>query len=590
MVDQLIVAGVLVLTLVLFICNYWRYDVVALGALLTLCIAGVVPADEAFLGFGHPAVITVAAVLVVSRALQNSGAVDRIAAAMTVLGDRPTLQIAGLTVLVTFCSAFMNNVGALAILMPVAVHMARSAGRPPSMLLMPLAFGSLLGGLITLIGTPPNIIIATFRGDIGGEPFRMFDFAPVGAGVAAAGILFIVLGGWRLIPHRKGQASREELFHIEEYIAELRVKKDSKLIDQTIADVDRIVDEDILVAALVRGKRRMPAPARWETIRQDDILIVQADPDALQSLSEAAGLEVVGSYEYSDKDLRSKEVSILEAVVTPNSRAVGRTIRSLGLGRRYGLNVLAVARQGSSIRKRLSDLKPRAGDVVLIQVHDESLQEALDSLGWLPLAQRDLRIGQPKRILLAVGIFAAALLVTAVGWLPVQIALGSSALVLVLVGLVSVKDLYEQVDWPIIVLIGAMLPVGESLETSGAATAVADGLLRLSADGSPVLILTLTLICTMFLSDVVNNAAAVVLMAPIAVKIAHGFEVSSDPFLMAVALGGSCAFLTPIGHQSNTLVMGPGGYQFGDYWRLGLPLEAIIVAVGVPLILVVWPL
>ena len=590
MADQLIVASVLVLALVLFICNYWRYDLVALGALLFLCVAGVVPADHAFLGFGHPAVVTVAAVLVVSRALQTSGAVDRIAAAMSALGDRPTFQIAGLTILVALCSAFMNNVGALAILMPVAVHMARSAGRSPSMLLMPLAFGSLLGGLITLIGTPPNIIIATFRGDNGGEPFRMFDFAPVGAGVAAVGILFMVLGGWRLIPRRKGQASREELFHIEEYIAELRIKENSKLIDQTIADVDRIVDQDVLVAALVRGKRRMPAPARWETIRQDDILIVQADPDGLQSLSQAAGLEIVGSYEYTDEDIRSKEVSILEAVVTPDSRTVARTIRSLGLGWRYGLNVLAVARQGSSIRKRLSDLKLRAGDVVLIQVHDESLQEGLDSLGWLPLAQRDLRSGTPKRILLAVGTLAAALLVTAVGWLPVQIALGSAALVLVLVGLVSVKDLYGHVDWPIIVLIGAMLPVGEALETSGAAAAVADGLLRLSADGSPVLILTLILICTMCLSDVVNNAAAVVLMAPIAIKIAHGFEVSMDPFLMAVALGGSCAFLTPIGHQSNTLVMGPGGYQFGDYWRLGLPLEAVIVAVGVPLILIVWPL
>jgi di/tricarboxylate transporter len=269
---------------------------------------------------------------------------------------------------------------------------------------------------------------------------------------------------------------------------------------------------------------------------------------------------------------------------------VGRTIRSLGLGWRYRINVLAVARQGSPIRKRLSDLKLRVGDVVLIQVQDESLQEALDSLGWLPLAQRDLRIGQPKRILLAVGIFAAALLITAFGWLPVQITLGSAALALVLIGLVSVKDVYQRVDWPIIVLIGAMLPVGAAIETSGAAAAVADGLLRVSADGSPVLVLVLTLICTMFLSDVVNNAAAVVLMAPIAIKIANGFDVSSDPFLMAVALGGSCAFLTPIGHQSNTLVMGPGGYQFGDYWRLGLPLEVVIAAVGVPLILVVWPL
>ncbi|MBI3997534.1 MAG: SLC13 family permease [Armatimonadetes bacterium] len=588
--EQAIVFGVLAMSLVLFITGRWRYDIVALLALLVVTVTGLVPPGEAFDGFGHPAVITVAAVLVVSRGLFTSGAVHVVADWMSRIGDRLIVQVGALTGVVAAASAFMNNVGALALFMPIAIRLARRSDNPPSALLMPLAFGSLLGGLITLIGTPPNIIIATFRARDGAEPFRMFDFTPVGLGVTVAGVLFMALVGWRLVPRRRGKTSRQELFEIESYITEVRVPPESKVVDQPIRDLEAMDDAEITVVALVRGERRFPAPSGSELLRAGDGLVIEADSEDLQALIDKTGLKLVGAKQLGEDALGSDEVTIVEAVVTLDARIVGKTARSLNLRRRHGVNLLAVARQGARLKARLSDIRFRAGDVLLLQGGEEALAEVLPLLGCLPLAERGLRIGQPLRFLPAVGIFSLALAAAATGLAPVQIAFTTAALAMVLVGLLPLRELYESIDWPIIVLLGAMIPVGRALETTGGARLIAGALLALSAQLPPVATLTIVLVGTMFLSDLVNNAAAAIVMAPIAIGVAHGMGVSIDPFLMAVAIGASSAFLTPIGHQSNTLVMGPGGYQFGDYWRVGLPLEVVIVAVAVPLILWFWPL
>jgi di/tricarboxylate transporter len=552
-------------------------------------LTGVVPADKAFAGFGHAAVVAVAGVLVVSRGLRNSGAVDTIASLLGWVDHRPTLQVAALTSLVAFCSAFMNNVGALALLMPVAIQIARRGGHSPSLVLMPLAFGSLLGGMTTLIGTPPNIIIATVRAQAVGEPFRMFDFTPVGAGVAVAGVLFLSLAGWRLTPKRQGQASREELFHINEYTSEVRVPEGSKLVDNPLREVEAAVEGDVIVAGLIRNERRMPAPSMFEVVRPGDVLVIEANPKELKAVMDAGGLELVGS-EPGEKALGSEKVSLAEAVVLPSSIIEGQTPRSLDLRWRYGVNLLAVARQGSRVRDRLGDVRFTAGDVVLLQGDTERLRATMTTLGCLPLAQRDLQLGKPRRVLLAVGIFTAALAAAGLGLLPVQVAFVTAAALMVLARLLSVREVYDSIDWPVIILLGAMLPVGQALETTGGARLIADQILRAAGHIPPWATLALLLVGTMFLSDLVNNAAAAVLMAPIAIHVAQGVAASPDPFLMAVAIGASCAFLTPIGHQSNTLVMGPGGYRFGDYWRMGLLLEAIIAAVSIPLLLWFWPL
>ncbi|MDR7421892.1 MAG: SLC13 family permease [Armatimonadota bacterium] len=587
---QWIVFGTLAAALVLFASGRWRYDVVALLALMVVALAGIVPSGEVFSGFGHPAVVTVAAVLVVSRGLQNSGVVDVIAARLGRLGNRPVGQVLALVATVTVASAFMNNVGALALLLPVAIRMARKSGTPASVLLMPLAFGSLLGGLTTLIGTPPNIIIATFRAQNGAGPFGMFDFTPVGGAVALVGVLFVSLVGWRLIPQRKGQASREDLFDIEGYMSELRVRDDAKVAGQTVREVETSTEGDVVIVGLIRGERRLPAPSGFEVLRAGDVLVVKADPEALKTLVEACGLELVGSKGLDADSLGSDEVSVVEAVVAQNAAIDGKTPRGLNLRWRYGLNLLGLSRQGEGNQQRLKSIRIQAGDILLLQGRTDAIPDALTALGLLPLAERGLRLGPPRRILHGVGLFGAALAAAASGLLPVQTAFVAAALLMVLTGLLSLREVYESIDGPIIILLGAMIPIGRALEATGGARTIASGLLALGTSLPPVATLALVLIGTMFLSDVINNAAAAVLMAPIAVNVAAGLGASADPFLMAVAIGASCAFLTPIGHQSNTLVMGPGGYRFGDYWRMGLPLEALIVAVALPLLLWVWPL
>jgi di/tricarboxylate transporter len=589
--QQAIVFTVLALALVLFVWGRWRYDIVALLAMLAVAAAGIISGEEAVAGFGHPAVITVAAVLVVSRGLQNSGVVDILARLLFRVGERPTAQVGALSSLVAALSAFMNNVGALALLMPVAIRMARKNGRSPSALLMPLAFGSLLGGLVTLIGTPPNIIIATFRAETAAEPFRMFDFAPVGLGVAVAGLLFVTLVGWRLVPQRKGAASREELFETGDYITEVTVPEASRVVGKRVRDLGAMTEAEVVVIGLVRDKQRQPVLSSFMTLEAGDVLIVEADPDDLSTLVEKAGLELSGSRKLGVDALGSHDaLSLMEAVVISNSPLIGRTARSLNLRLRYGVNLLGVARMGTRLRGRLRNIRFQPGDVLLLQGPTGTLPETLSMLGCLPLAGRGLRLGQGRRLLLGLLFFTVALLLAAVGLLPIQVAFLGAVAAMLLANILSLREAYESIDWSIIVLLGAMIPVGQALERSGGAELIANGVLVAAGQMPPVMMLIIILVATMFLSDLVNNAAAAVLMAPIAISVAHGIGASVDPFLMCVAIGASCAFLTPIGHQSNTLVMGPAGYQFGDYWRMGLLLEVIIVVVSIPLITWFWPL
>jgi di/tricarboxylate transporter len=582
---------VLVGALTLFAWGRWRYDVVALVALLTLVIAGIVPADTAFTGFGHPAVITVAAILVVSRGLQNSGLIDRVARWLSRAGDAPTAQVASTSGFIALCSGFMNNVGALALLMPATIRLAKRAGNPRSLLLMPLAFASLLGGMITVIGTPPNIIIATYRGTVTDEPFAMFDFAPVGIGIMLAGVAFLALVGWRLIPRRPQADDDEDLFDIKEYLTELQVPEGSPIVDRRIGDLEELTEVPVAVVTLIRGDRRLPAPSFYERLRIGDVLVIEADTEGIEALVQEAKLEPAEAQELGELALDSEDVNLIEAVVTHGAPIEGRSAFDVRLRARYGMNLLAVAREGGRIRQRLGRVKLQAGDVLLLQSPGEGLSSTLSALGCLPLAQRELDLHQRTGILAAVLIFGAALLAAAgLRILPIEVAVTLAALAMGFAGLVTLRQAYEAIDWSVLILLGAMIPVGAALETTGAAASLADWYLDLGGALPGWVMLTLLLVVAMLLSDVVNNAAAAVILAPIAVGTAAGLGVSADPFLMAVAVGASSAFLTPIGHQSNVLVMGPGGYRFSDYWRVGLPLEVVVVAVAVPLILIVWPL
>ncbi len=612
--EQLIVFGVLAATLVLFVWNRWRYDLVALAALLACALTGVVPAEEVFAGLGHPAVISVAAVLVLSRGLLNAGVVDSVARRLMQVGERPWAQVAALTGIVALSSGFMNNVGALALFMPVAIWMSRQSGRSPSYLLMPLAFGSLLGGTLTLIGTPPNLIIAGYRAEAGEAPFGMFAFLPVGAAVTVAGVLFIALLGWRLVPRRQEQEGNGDLFEISAYLTEVRVPEGCKYAGRTLhALIGAVQDEaDVQVIALIRGDERQRMPSTYEVLREGDILLVEADSDSLKALLDVTGVELAADVEEqenkahdeqeaaeqaveqekAEKNHKSRhgELTLAEAIVSPGSMLVGTSASGLDLRERHGVNVLAVARQGQRLRQRLGEIRFAAGDILLLQAREDALQSSLNSLGCLPLASRGLSITTPRNVMLASAIFAFTLASIAFGLLPAATALVTGALVMILVGLIPLGRIYESIDMPVIVLVAAMLPVGQALETTGGSQLIADALLELGQSLPAAATLALLMVAVMLISNVVNNAAAAVLAAPVAISLARGMDASVDPFLMAVAIGASCAFLTPIGHQSNTLVMAPGGYRFGDYWRLGLPLSILVVLCAVPAILWIWPL
>ena len=580
---------ILAATLALFITEYFRFDIVALLALLAVTLTGLIPMREAFSGFSNPAVITVAAVLVLSRGLENSGLVESIGKRLSTVKGGTLVQIALLVGLVTVLSTFMNNVGSVALLLPVTLYIAKKKEIPASTLLMPLAFAAHFGGMITLIGTPTNLIISSFREDALGYPYQMFDFAPVGLGITLASLIFIVLIGWRLIPKRKGQTSVKELFDFSKYISEVEITEESKLVDRRLRDIHLFTENNLNVLSLVRdGKKRM-APAPQTKFNTNDILIVQCDAKALENLVANASVKLVGSEAIEREDLVTEEMTIMEGVVTASSPLVTNSASGIDLRQRYGVNLLAIFRQGTQLRARLDKIRIREGDVLLLQAHAGRIAEALAALAVLPLAERDLNIGKPKRMILSLIIFTIAVMLAAFNVLSVAVAFVAGAVVMIILNLVSLKEAYESVNWPILILLGAMIPVGEALETTGGAQLIADTILKLGSSLSIPILLALLMIVTMFLSDLVNNAAAVVLMAPIGIGLAHGLGGSVDTLLMGIVIASSCAFLTPIGHQSNTLVMGPGGYKFGDYWRLGLLIEVIVVLVGVPLILLFWP-
>jgi len=589
--EQLLISGILFLAMVMFGWGKWRYDLVAMSTLVFCVVVGVVPSGDAFVGFGHPAVVTVAAVLIISAALKNAGVVDEIASRISHLTETPILHIASLTLVVTVASAFMNNVGALALLLPIALSTAEDRGRSPALILMPMAFGSLLGGMTTLIGTPPNIIVANIRADFNAEPFGMFDFSPVGIPIAVIGFIFVTLLGWRLIPKARLETNTtSKLFEIGKYLTEARVPSESKLIGKTLGELDGL-DEGHIEIIGVAGKRRFARAVRADyRIAEKDVLILRAEPTELKPFLDAHGLELMSSATPAFIEPDPDNEIMLEGVVSNDSELIDRGVEFLRRQTARTVALVGLARNGRSVTRRLRQQQFRAGDVLLIRGDSTTIDQHFHKLGLWPLAKRELDLGRTRRVTTALLIFAAAIAMGIAGLVSLPIAFLLAIMVYLLTGILAVREIYDDVDWAVIVLLAAMIPVGNALTTTGTTDLVATALVAIT-EGLPVpLVLALVLVVTMLLSDVINNAATALVMAPLGIAMAQALEVNADAFLMAVAVGASCAFLTPIGHQCNTLVMGPGGYEFGDYWRMGLPLEILITVIAVPVILWAWPL
>jgi di/tricarboxylate transporter len=625
--DQIMIISVLLVTMVLFLWGRWRHDMVAMAALLACVFLGLVPGGEAFSGFGHPAVITVACVLVLGYGLQLSGAVEVLAQRFLPASAGPTLSILALIALAALLSAFMNNVGALALLMPVAIQMAGKHDLPAGKVLMPLAFGSILGGMTTLIGTPPNLIVSGYRETTGMGSFAMFDFAPVGASVAFLGIAFVGLIGWRIVPTRK-QADTGG-FDSGAYLSEVRIVEGSKAADKTLSEVEQLLDEaDAQIVSMIRHDVRISAPNSRRVLRDGDILVIEVDPESLSTALSSLGLEFEEDVpadeteeqdeeksdtpkskikaavadkaapdneadeakEKEEKKSKGDEAVIQELVVLPNSSLLHRSATDIDLRSRHGINLLAISRQGRRSIKRLPSTPIQAGDVLLMQGMPEAISGFASQFDCLPLASREFSIPKKGQALTATLVMAAAVAATVFGVLPTAVAFAAGALAYALLGIVPVRSIYTSIDWPVVVLLAAMLPIADAMASTGAADLLAQLMLEDVAQGHAIAGLALMLVLTMFLSDLMNNAATAAVMCPIGISTALQLGVNADAFLMAIAVGASCAFLTPIGHQNNTLILGPGGFRFSDYWRLGIMLEVIVVVVGIPMLLWAWPL
>jgi di/tricarboxylate transporter len=588
--DQNVLLLILLALLILLVWGRWRYDIVALGALFTASIFGLIPQTEMFAGFGNPATVTVIMVLIVSFGLTKSGAVEFIADAIEPVSSKPFLHIAVLTFLAAFLSMFMNNVGALALLMPIAIRSTNKAGRSPATVLMPLSFGSILGGLVTLIGTPPNILIANYRQQMTGEAFTMFDYAPVGGGIAICGIFFMLFIGWKLVKVRK-QTTGLELFDVEKYLFELKVTEESTFFGKKAGQLkDRLAEQNLTLLSMVHRREDIPVVFRRQLIAAGDLLMIQGSHDDIAQFSNNHSLLMVSAENAQTEVLHSEDMQAAEIVVTPNSPIVGRTPSQLRFNRKYGVNLLAASRSGTPHRERLRNFKFAVGDVLLLHGEVVEIEEAIVKLNCYPLASRALGLGRNTKAIPAMLTFILAIVAAASGLVSIQLALGIATVAMVLLNIVPIREFYDGVDWAVVVLLGAMIPLGTALETTGTTTLLVNSILTVAGDLSPVFLIGMILIITMTVSDVLNNAATAILMAPIAFNIALALNLNPDAFLMAVAVGASCAFLTPIGHQNNALIMGPGGYKFGDYWRMGLPLEIVIVIVALPLLLMAWPL
>jgi di/tricarboxylate transporter len=630
---QMLTVAILVVMVALFLWERWRFDVVALMALLASVAAGIVPANTAFSGFANPVLPLIGAALIVSAAIGQSGAIEILVRRLSPLMQSRDLQVGVLVGCVVLLSAFVKNIGALAIFIPAAVQVARRANRSPSEFLMPLSFASLLGGSVTLVGTSPNILASSVREQLTGQPFHMFDFTPVGAGIAVLGALFLVFG-WRLIPRGLRGSAGEAAFRIEDYTSEVRVLAGSPYIGQTVRQVEQQGGGDVAITAVIRDRIGRAVPSGGWRIYEDDVLVVEADSQALELVARDGKLELVGGEEppatvpgaaqESEKpakgrgrartrtkskaaaqrkpptktrkaeeegdDRRGGRLTVVEAVVGTRSPLIGQSAETLRLRERHGVNVLAISRSGRRTGARLRRARFQLGDAVVLQGDAEHMTEILARLGCLPLAERQLKLGRPRQLLLPLGILAVTMIVTGFEWMPVEIAFVAAAVALVLFRLVSLDEAYEAIDWPILILLGSLIPIGEAVKTTGTADLIAGALSGAAAHAPAFAVIAAVLTVTMLVTPVLHHAAAVLVMGPIAASLAQRLGFQIDPFLMAVAVGAGSDFLSPIGHQSNTLVMGLGGYRFGDYWKLGLPLSILVILLGTPLILLVWPL
>lgn len=581
--------GLVGLTIAAFIWGRWRYDLIALGALVAGLAIGVIPADAAFDGFQNDVTVIIACALVVSAAFSKSGIVEWLLRPLMPRLKTEAVQAPFLTVSVTLLSMVTKNVGALAIMMPVALQVARRSGTPPSRLLMPMAFGAMAGGMVTLVGTSPNIIVSGVRQDMLGQPFNMYDFAPVGLALTLVTVVYLAFA-YRLLPKdRKGTVRMGESLASTGYATEARAPTDWKLANPTVSHLRQLGDGRVRILSIFRQGRRTASPNGNTKVRPDDSLLLQGEAEDLGLFMARAGLRFIRADHPATKASQTEEIQVIEAVIGAESQLSGRSLREVDLYGQHGVNLLGVSRSGYELKRELNQAPLHTGDIIMLQGGEASLAEAMQSLDLLPLAERRLRLGRGPRAFMPALVLAIAMTLVGLQLVPVAVAFFGAAVIIVALGGLSMREAYAALDGPLLVLIAAMIPVSAAIQTSGGSELIASSLRGLFTEMSPVMAVGGLMLAAMAVTPFLNNAATVLIVAPIGATLATQLGYKPDAFLMAVAVGAACDFLTPIGHQCNTLVMGPGGYKFGDYGRLGLPLSILVLLLGPPLILMFWP-
>lgn len=587
MFDQIIILGLLILMVGLFIWGRWRYDAISLGVLSVFVLLGYIQPEEAFNGFSHPAVITVALVLLISKGLERSGFISVIGRKLQAYANSEIQFMISITFFAAILSSFMNNIGAMAMLLPITLGICQKMNWNPSKFLIPLSFASILGGMNTKIGTPPNIIISEFRNDFADKDFAFFDFAFAGVPVSILGILFIALIGWRLIKKRPINSENNPLIELEDYLVEMVITENSKLIEKRALDFRQELDTDTALMGQIDENGKKIEIHGNQKLYEGQILIMKINPDMVADIQQEFGLDID-----SENDLTSiEDLGGIEAIIVPKSRLIGRKYQYFKrlIGR--DLSLLGLWRRGLKFRFRLSNEIFKVGDVLLIANRGEknNISEKLELAGLMPLWQREFDVARdPTKIFIAFGLFAICLLLVIFNYIPIVVAFLICVIGFVSSKLLTGEGVYRHIDWPVVILLAAMIPIGNTLISYGITDSVSSYLAGLSSTVDYVWLVVLIMIITMFLSDIINNAATAVIMAPLAVSLADKINQPIEPFLMSVAIGASCAFLSPIGHQCNTLVMAPGNYKFGDYWKVGLPLEILIILISVPAIIFYW--
>ena len=584
--DQLILSLVIIGLLVFFISGKYRYDYVSLGALALLILFDVIKIENAFIGFSHPAVITVALVLLISKGLQDAGLSAVTGNIIGRFSPSETQFLFLVMFIAAILSSFINNIGAMALLLPITLSTCQKMGWHAGKFLMPLAFASILGGMNTLIGTPPNIIIAEFKETYTGEAFNFFDFSYVGLLVSFLSIIFIGLISHKLVAKRN-LAKTNNLIDLDNFLFELVVPEGSNAIGLTFSSFVKKAGNETEILGLVNEKGSVSKVGNNSKIKANQHLVMKISPNHISSIQDRFGLKIAESSE----ELKEELIDEIEVVITPGSRLVGRKQNYFMKLAYEELFLLGMWRKGAKFRTRLSKQIFKVGDVLLLGVRDpdkEDVSAKINLLGLMPIRSREIStLPSRSRFLKAIIFFTTAILLTAFNVINVL-----TAFLLCVLGFVGIKilksNLYRHIEWPIVIMLAAMIPIGQALESTGITAQIASEVVILAGDLHVFWVLMIILIITMLITDVINNAATAVIMAPFSVNIALQLGQPLEPFLMVVAVGASCAFLTPIGHQCNTLVMGPGNYKFSDYWRLGLPLDVLIVLASIPMILFVW--